>query len=184
MFWLILCGVLFVIFMYLFIFALMKAADDEDYKVLHFDDAVMHPITTPVPAPTAWAKYPVPLDDDLQKFITKEAIDKGIAPSLVLSIIKHESNFDPNHIGDNGKSYGLMQVMASEHTDRCIELEAVNLLNPYQNVRVGIDFLAELLETKSFDDAMTFYSGGNTEYGAIVKATAEQIAEGVMVTTE
>ncbi len=177
-------GILFVVVAYIFIFALMKASEDEDDRVLHFRDDIPTRITTPVPAPTAWVKYPVPLDDNLQKFITKESMDKGLSPSLVFAIIQHESDFDPNHIGDNGKSYGLMQVMASEHTDRCIELEAVNLLNPYQNVLVGIDFLAELLETKSFDDAMSFYSGGNSEYGAIIKATAEQLEEGVMVVTE
>ena len=143
-------------------------------------DEQMEPIDMGATVKTI-VRYPVPLDDAIQQFITQEAIDKGVAPSLVFAIIKNESDFDPNHIGDDGNSFGLMQIWASEHTERCARLGAVNLLNPYQNVRVGIDFLAELLETKSFDDAMTFYSGGNTEYGAIVKATAEQIAEGVMV---
>ena len=177
-------GILLVIIGYIFIFALMKASSDDDTRILHFRNDIPIQVTTPVPAPTAWAKYPVPLDDDLQKYIIQESMKKGLAPSMIFAIIKHESDFDPNHIGDNGKSYGLMQVMAGEHTDRCVKLDAVNLLNPYQNVRAGIDFLAELLETKSFDDAMTFYSGGNTEYGAIVKATAEQIAEGIMVVAD
>ena len=182
MFWLILCGVLFVVFMYLFVFALLKAADDEDYTVLHFDDSVMHPITTPVPAPPEeWVKYPVPLDDALQQFITQEAIDKGVAPSLVFAIIEKESNFDPNCIGDNGNSFGLMQIWASEHTERCHRLNATNLLDPYQNVMVGIDFLAELLDMGSLEWALEFYSGGNPDYAEIVKASAEMISEGVMV---
>lgn len=198
MFWLILCGVLFVVFMYLFVFALLKAADDEDYKVLHFDDSVMRPITTPVPAPPEeWVKYPVPLDDALQQFITQEAIDKGVAPALVMAIIQRESNFDPNLIGDDGQSFGLMQIYASEHTARCIMLDAPNLLDPYKNVEVGIDILSQLMSYgKSLDWVLMAYNGGMTyagqmesdgnvsNYAKAVKAVAERLAESVMVVTE
>ena len=60
-------------------------------------------------------------------------------------------------------------------------MNATNLLDPYQNVMVGIDFLAELLDMGSLEWALEFYSGGNPDYAEIVKASAEMISEGVMV---
>ena len=179
--WLIFGGVLFLVVSYVFIFSLMKAASETH----ELRTEVIVQGTTPVPAPPKeWVKYPVPLDDELQKYITREAIEKGVAPSLVFAVIEKESNFDANAIGDNGKSYGLMQIWASEHTERCHRLNAVNLLDPNQNVRVGIDFLAELLSMGDLEWALTFYSGGNPEYAEIVMASAEMISEGVMVVTE
>lgn len=185
---LIVMGVLFVIVMYIFIFALMKASHDTE--------EVSKPVTTTVPV-EAWAKYPVPLDKSMQLHIVEEANRRGVSPALVFAIIQTESDFDANKIGDGGKSYGLMQVYASEHTDRCLALNAINLLDPYANVTVGIDILAELSGYRmpiewvlmayngGMGYATTMYNEGRvSDYANTVKALAEQIAEGVMVCTD
>lgn len=182
---------------YIFIFALMKAADDEDHRVLHFRNDIPVQNITPVPAPAAWAKYPVPMDKAMQIHIVEESNRKGVSPAVVFAIIQTESEFDAGKIGDNGKSYGLMQIYASEHTERCISLNAVNLLDPFQNVSVGIDILAELgtykmpleWELMAYNGGMGYASalwdeGKVSEYAKTVKALAEQIAEGVMVCSE
>ncbi len=190
-------GIVLVAVTYIFVFALMKAAKDDDTRVLHFRDDIPVSVTTPVPAPTAWAKYPVPMDKAMQIHIVEEANRKGVSPAVVFAIIQTESEYDAGKIGDNGNSYGLMQIYASEHTERCQTLNAVNLLDPFANVSVGIDILAELGTYKMpLEWELMAYNGGVgyatamwdegtvSGYASTVKALAEQIAEGVMVVTE
>lgn len=98
--------------------------------------------------------YDVPLDTDLQAHIINECGAYGIDdPGIILAMIQRESSYDSNSIGDNGMAYGLMQVWPKWHWDRMERLGVTDLLNPYQNVTVGIDYLAELLE--KYDGNMT-----------------------------
>ena len=158
-------------------------------------DEQMEPVIFMEP-PKTIVRYPVPLSDDLQQHIITTAVDKGVSPALVMAIIQRESNCDPGMIGDDGNSYGLMQIYANQHTDRCVRLDAVNLLDPYQNIRVGVDILAELMSHgKSLDWVLMAYNGGMSyagqmaadgnvsSYATQVMALSEQIAEGVMVVT-
>ena len=142
---------------------------------------------------TATVTYPVPLDQDLQDYIVETAKSYGVAPSIVFAIIGVETGgtFDPNSMGDyqdDGfpRSFGLMQIWEEHHHERCARLNAYNLLDPYQNVRVGIDFLAELLDSgHTIDECLTYYNTGYwqepNEYARTVLCNAEQILEGVMV---
>lgn len=128
-------------------------------------DEQMAPIDMGAP-PKTIVRYPVPLSDDIQQHIISTAVENGVSPALVMAIIQRESGFDPGKIGDNGRSFGLMQVYASEHTDRCVRLDAVNLLDPYQNVRVGVDILAELMSHgKSLSWVLMAYNGGMSYAG-------------------
>jgi len=43
-------------------------------------------------------------------YVEKYANEYGISPALIMAIIKQESTFNPNAIGDNGKAIGYMQV--------------------------------------------------------------------------
>ena len=142
----------------------------------------------------AIVRYPVPLSDDIQQHIITTAVNKGVSPALVMAIIQRESNFDPDLISDNGNSYGLMQIYANQHTERCIRLNAPNLLDPYKNIEVGVDILAELMSHgKSLEWVLMAYNGGPiyagqmtadgnvSSYAKSVMALAEQISEGVMV---
>ena len=70
-------GACFCIVFYLFIFALLKAADDEE-----------PPKATPSPAPVAWAKYPVPLDKEMQLYVVEESTKRGVSPCVVFAIIQ------------------------------------------------------------------------------------------------
>lgn len=116
-----------------------------------------------------WERYNVPLGDDLQRYIYELCEEKGVSMPLVLAIIQKESNFDTDHIGDDGNSFGLMQIYASQHSDRCIRLDAYNLLNPYQNVRVGIDLLSELQGyEKGLEWTLMAYNGGMAYAGQMV----------------
>lgn len=128
------------------------------------------PTPPPEPRPETWTRYPVPLDDDLQKYITRLCEREGIDPALVMAVIGRESGYQEDKLGDNDESYGLMQIHLEDHRERCIRLEAYNLFNPLDNVRVGIDFLAELMaEGKGVTWAVMAYNAGQgkaDEYAA------------------
>lgn len=57
------------------------------------------------------------------KGISNEMIDdiatrSGVDPNIVKAIIKEESGGNPNAIGDNGESIGLMQIQPKQHQKR------------------------------------------------------------------
>lgn len=119
--------------------------------------------------------YDVPLSTELQEYIID--VCKGypaeigeVHLELVLAVIEKESNYNASEIGDNGDSIGLMQVQPSQHWDRMERLGVteMDLLDPYKNVLVGIDYLAECLrEYETTEEALTVYNagaGGAEEY--------------------
>lgn len=107
--------------------------------------------------------YDIPLDRDLQKHIIEVCDANDINPKLVFALIERESNYDPNAIGDEGTSFGLMQVREMFHKERMERLGCTDLLDPYQNVIVGIDILKEKLNMyDSTYEALTAYNAGDT----------------------
>lgn len=107
--------------------------------------------------------YDIPLDKNLQKHITEICDENSLDPKLVFALIERESNYDPNAIGDSGTSFGLMQVREMFHKDRMEKLGVENLLDPYQNVIVGIDILKEKLDKYDTTyEALTAYNAGDT----------------------
>ena len=129
------------------------------------------------------APYDVPLSKGLQLHIIETAEFYGIDPAIIFAIAYHESTYNPKAIGDNGNSIGLLQVQERWHGARMGRLGADNLLDPYQNVLVGVDFLAELLDRYDGDMAKALvaynrghYSGTITYYAKAVMEKAEELA--------
>lgn len=119
------------------------------------------------------AIYPVPLDEDLQLFIIRSCEARHIDPAVVLAMIEKESGYDASAVGDSGNSLGLMQIQPRWHSERMQELGCEDLLDPYQNVTVGIDILATLSETgKPMEWALMAYNGG-TKYAYRKEAAGE-----------
>lgn len=107
--------------------------------------------------------FDVPLDHKLQDHIFALCEEKCIDPAIIIAMIDKESKFDIDIIGDKGKSYGLMQIQPRWHKERMEKLGVTDLLDPYQNVTVGIDILAELLESgESLEWALMAYNGGHS----------------------
>ena len=105
--------------------------------------------------------FDVPLDEDLQDHIFMVCESYGIDPAIVIAMIQRESNFVIDVVGDNGNSFGLMQIQPRWDRDRMEKLGCTDLLNPYQNVNVGVDYLAELFEKgKSVEWVLMAYNGG------------------------
>lgn len=106
-------------------------------------------------------RYDIPLDDELQDYIIETSEERGVDPAIIIAIIKRESQFDIDIIGDRGKAFGLMQIHPRWHSDRMEKLGVTDLLDPYQNVTVGIDIMAELLDGgESVEWALMAYNGG------------------------
>lgn len=105
--------------------------------------------------------FNVPLSRDLQDRIFSICEKRNIDPALIIAMIQKESTFNPNAMGDNGHSHGLMQIQPRWHQARMNKVGCTNLLDPYQNVAVGIDYIAELLgKGKSVEWALMAYNGG------------------------
>lgn len=131
--------------------------------------------------------YNVPLSTDLQEHIRQLCDDYGVDMPLVLAIIGQESNYRPDAVGDNGNSLGLMQIQPRWHQSRMDKLGMTDLLDPYQNVTIGIDLLAELIETGGTRWAIMAYNAGAetadyhitigtiTDYAAEVERLREEI---------
>ena len=102
-----------------------------------------------------------PLEMQVQLDISDICTNYGIDASLVMAMIKVESNFNPDAIGDNGKSFGLMQIQKKWHTERMEDLNVDNLLDPVDNVLVGVDYLREMLDLyDDMDMAIIAYNMG------------------------
>lgn len=108
--------------------------------------------------------YDVPLESDLQIHINDLCENYGIDMPLVLAVIGQESGYDPAAVGDNGNSIGLMQIQPMHHRQRMDRLGIIDLLDPYQNVTIGIDLLAELInEENDIEWAVTAYNAGKSK---------------------
>jgi len=99
---------------------------------------------TPVVEESKIYLFDVPLDLDLQLHIIEVCSDYYIEPAVIMAMIERESSFRVKVVGDNGDAVGLMQIQGKWHRERMDKLGVTDLSDPYQNVRVGIDYLAEL----------------------------------------
>ena len=153
-------------------------------------EAIEEPEEKPEEKQTYWAE--IPLDADVQNYIVRKCEELEISPSVVFAMIWRESRYQADAIGDNGAALGLLQVWPRWHGERMDKLGVTNLLDPLQNVIVGMDYLAELLDRgNGLEWAVAAYNKGATganklttrgiksEYAASVLAEAERIEANV-----
>lgn len=85
----------------------------------------------------------------------------GVSYPLIIAMIERESGYQYNKSGDGGCSFGYMQIYEKWHEDRMERLNCTDVLNPYNNVKVGIDYIAKLIEKYgNKQDALTVYNYG------------------------
>ena len=139
--------------------------------------------------------YDVPIDIDLLDHIQGLCADYEIPVELVLAVIETESSYQADALSPVG-AMGLMQIIPEYHEDRMNRLNCTDLFDPKQNVTVGIDFLAELIEKYdgNFHKALTAYNHGQkgandkffgqgtyqSEYSLKVLDIAQKIEKGMI----
>lgn len=138
-------------------------------------------IATAIDTPQVYQKTEYKVVSNIQidvKGISNEMIDdiavrSGVDPNIVKAIIVEESGGNPNAVGDNGESIGLMQIQPKHHQKRMEELGIVSLFDPQENVILGCSILSDLYDKYgNYEDALSVYNSGNTKDG---KAYAERI---------
>lgn len=88
--------------------------------------------------------------------------EKQISPELIETVIERESNWNPD--AQNGECVGLMQVDQVIHWKRAQNMGVCTLKDPYDNIRVGISILEDLL--KKYGEpapALMYYNAGYSE---------------------
>ena len=82
--------------------------------------------------------------EELELYIERVCEPVNICPELVQAIIERESRWNPNAV--NGDCMGLMQISERWHRERMERLGVTDLFDPYDNILVGVDYMAELFE--------------------------------------
>ncbi len=99
--------------------------------------------------------------EKVQKYTHYICEQNNVPYALVLAVIERESGYKFNIVGDDGRTKGYMQIYGKYHTERMEELGCTDLSNPYHNVKVGVDYLGELLEKYgNVPDALAAYNYG------------------------
>lgn len=115
--------------------------------------------------------FDVPLDKDLQNHIMDICEERNIDPRVAFAMIKCESGFRAEATGDSGNSLGLMQIQPRWHYARMERLGCDNLLDPYQNVTVGLDLFGDLLKHYgNVEHALMAYNGGGSYANEMIAA--------------
>lgn len=159
---------------------LVKAGTEKEQakKVEHNPVSMVEIAPRETPAREVISYYSsIPLDKELQHYIIVQSHAHGIQPQIVMAMIDRESGFDIEQVGDNGNSFGLMQIQPRWHYGRMLELESTDLFNPYHNVTVGIDYLAEKLDKYDGDIAKALVAYNQGSYKGTVTAYAKAVLE-------
>ena len=119
---------------------------------------------------TGYFRDDIPLDYETQAYLRAACDESGVPFELALAVIRKESNYQ-NITGDGGDSIGYMQVQPKWHQERMQRLGVTDLTHPLSNFRVGCDYLAELMDKYSLEEALTAYNSwkpGKSDYADTV----------------
>lgn len=94
--------------------------------------------------PEEYKRYGGMFPEVAQVYLWSICKDAGVDYYTALALIERESGYKYDNAGDNGASKGLMQINEQWHLDRMEECGATDLYNPFDNMRVGVNFLAEI----------------------------------------
>ena len=141
-------------------------ADEKSGRLVRTTVVVKSVAVEPVPVTTAkvvTAKADQPPVSDLGSLVDRIALEQGVEDSLVHSVIRAESNYDPRAISAKG-ALGIMQLIPA--TAR--RFGVVNAFDPRENIEGGVRYLKFLLDYYRNDYARTI-AAYNAGEGAVDK---------------
>ena len=109
--------------------------------------------------------FDVPLSHSLQRYIYEVCADENVPVSLVIAMIDHESQFNPEEVSKTD-DYGLMQINKINHDQLAEKYQCADMLNLYQNIFCGVKVLGSYLKKYDNDYAKALMAYNMGEYGA------------------
>lgn len=101
--------------------------------------------------PERYAKEGGCFPEVVQVYLWCQCEQRDLDYYIAVALIERESSYFYNASGDNGASKGYTQVQEKWHRERMEAESAVDLYNPYDNIRVGLNLLQEL-KSRSNED--------------------------------
>lgn len=85
---------------------------------------------------------------------------ENIDPEVIEAMIEKESSWDAGAVSRSG-AIGLMQIIPKWQGDRMEKLEVTDISDPYSNILIGVDYLAELIDMfEDVTEALMVYNAG------------------------
>lgn len=121
----------------------------------------------------------IEVPQDVVEISEELGIQYNICPELIQAICFKESSFCPDV--ESGGCSGIMQVSPKWHKDRMERLGVSDIFDLRSNMRVGVDYLSDLIE--QYEDvgvALMVYNGDSSADSVIcgsddISAYAEEI---------
>lgn len=116
----------------------------------------------PYRVPKQYAEVGGLLPEVVQVYTHSLCKEYGVDYEIILAIIEIESAYQWD--AESGIAYGYMQIVPEYHAERMERLHITDITDPYQNIRTGIDYLAELVKRYdgNYEKALTAYRWGPT----------------------
>lgn len=122
-------------------------------------DDISHPNTKEIEEATSYlSENRIVIPAEIEELCKKYGKEYDICPEILMAVCWVESNCIED-IDNSQGCKGLMQVKHSCHRARMERLNCTDLHNAEENIKVGTDYLAELLETNDIRLSLALYNG-------------------------
>lgn len=110
--------------------------------------------------PQAYAMYGGKLPVSVQQYAWCVCKSYGYDYPTVIAVIEKESGYRYDAVGSAGEQ-GYMQILQRWHEGRMERLNCTDLMDPYMNILVAVDYLDELVEQYQDEHlALSIYNRG------------------------
>lgn len=113
--------------------------------------------------PEEYSNYGGCLPEIVQIYTYCTCNNYGVDYATIIAMIETESGYQWDAKAESGET-GYMQIISTYHTERMRSIGVENVDNPYNNIRTGVDCMAELLKKyqNNYHKALTAYKYGPT----------------------